>query len=409
MKKTISLCLSLFMIFVCLCQSNMVVHASDEEEELFTTSSVYTVTFDTRGGSEIAPQFITSGGKAELPSQPVMDGDVHFNGWYTDETWTSCFDFDTPITKDTTIYARWSYPVSLGTYDITNHVSGRGGVYNYHDRIPDVGYIDDPVNYNTDIYLAEGAADVIADPVLGSRFIGWYEGALDDFARDDWESAVELVSENPKYEFVLSGPRSLYAVFEWTYPVTLFDIPEEEVTLCGKDNIQLAAVIEPSEESDCTVRWSSTKPSVATVDENGLVTAVSPGKTTIQARLADDGRINDSCEITVEFGDVPSGHVRYQAVSWGIENNITKGYQETNTFGVNDPCTRGQFMMFLWRLAGKPSPSRTDNAFSDVPKGHAFFKAVMWARRWGLPRDTQTVSPVSRYSDLTISATGVMR
>ena len=109
------------------------------------------------------------------------------------------------------------------------------------------------------------------------------------------------------------------------------------------------------------------------------------GKTELTVTTA-DGRYSTSCIVYVNpFCDVTSDTSHYQQINWAYLNNIAKGYQG-DCFKPRNACTRGQFMMFLWRLAGKPSPSRTDNAFSDVPKGHAFFKAVMWAREKGITK-----------------------
>ena len=48
-----------------------------------------------------------------------------------------------------------------------------------------------------------------------------------------------------------------------------------------------------------TVSWFTTDENVATVDENGTVTAVGPGKATVYA-LSDDMYYRSSCEVTVE-------------------------------------------------------------------------------------------------------------
>ena len=71
------------------------------------------VEFDLHGhGGEIEPQFLqkgASGQRAQRPEDPTEDG-YTFGGWYTDETFTEGteFDFDTEITTDTTLYAKWS-------------------------------------------------------------------------------------------------------------------------------------------------------------------------------------------------------------------------------------------------------------------------------------------------------------
>ena len=66
---------------------------------------------------------------------------------------------------------------------------------------------------------------------------------------------------------------------------------------------------------------------------------------------------------------------------------ITKGYTGTNLFGIDDPCTRGQAMMFLWRMAGKPNPTyKAKSPFKDVPTNHAFYKAILWGQQKGITK-----------------------
>jgi hypothetical protein len=66
---------------------------------------------------------------------------------------------------------------------------------------------------------------------------------------------------------------------------------------------------------------------------------------------------------------------------------ITKGYTGTNLFGVEDTCTRGEAAMFLWRLAGKPAPKSVSTPpFSDVPKSHVFYNAILWAHQKGIAK-----------------------
>lgn len=73
----------------------------------------YKVSFDTRGGTYIKDQFLLHDSaesvlKAKKPeSDPGKTGYV-FDGWYTDESCSTEFDFDTEIKEPTTIYAGWS-------------------------------------------------------------------------------------------------------------------------------------------------------------------------------------------------------------------------------------------------------------------------------------------------------------
>ena len=71
------------------------------------TNQEFTVTFDTDGGSEVSSQTVSYGSTATRPTtDPTKTGYV-FDDWYTDDTYTTKFNFDTPITSDTTIYAHF--------------------------------------------------------------------------------------------------------------------------------------------------------------------------------------------------------------------------------------------------------------------------------------------------------------
>ncbi len=71
-------------------------------------AATYTVTFNTNGGSEIPPQNVTSGGTASRPTTNPTRENYTFKNWYGDEALTTVFDFNTPITQPTTIYADWN-------------------------------------------------------------------------------------------------------------------------------------------------------------------------------------------------------------------------------------------------------------------------------------------------------------
>lgn len=66
----------------------------------------HNVTFNTDGGTAIAPAAIEFGKKVAKPANPEKDGFV-FVDWYADAEFTKAFSFDTPIVEDTTIYAKF--------------------------------------------------------------------------------------------------------------------------------------------------------------------------------------------------------------------------------------------------------------------------------------------------------------
>ena len=93
------------------------------------------------------------------------------------------------------------------------------------------------------------------------------------------------------------------------------------------------------------------------------------------------------------FTDVPSGAYYYDAVLWAVENGVTDGVTAA-LFAPDAACTRAQIVTFLWRAAGSPEPNGT-SAFTDVPAGAYYAKAVAWAVENGITTGTSdtTFSP----------------
>lgn len=86
-------------------------------------------------------------------------------------------------------------------------------------------------------------------------------------------------------------------------PVTSVSLNKSEITLAGSGATEtLIATVEPDYATDTSVSWSSTADSVASVDENGEVTAVAQGTTTITATSNDDPTKSASCIVTVTSG-----------------------------------------------------------------------------------------------------------
>ena len=81
--------------------------------------------------------------------------------------------------------------------------------------------------------------------------------------------------------------------------VTGITLDKEETTILVGITKTLKATIEPANATDKTVIWTSSDENVATVDENGVVTAVAAGTATIMATSNENDEITASCAVTV--------------------------------------------------------------------------------------------------------------
>lgn len=72
-----------------------------------STPSKYTVTFESNGGSNTEAQKVTEKTCAKEPAAPEKEG-YKFDGWYADKELTNKFDFASKITKNITLYAKWT-------------------------------------------------------------------------------------------------------------------------------------------------------------------------------------------------------------------------------------------------------------------------------------------------------------
>ena len=91
------------------------------------------------------------------------------------------------------------------------------------------------------------------------------------------------------------------------------------------------------------------------------------------------------CDATREnpFTDVTNDSFFINPVLWAVENDITTGVSDT-LFDPTGACVRGQVVAFLWRAAGCPEPTLTENPFTDVKEDDFYYKAVLWAYEKGI-------------------------
>ena len=210
----------------------------------------YTVSYNMMGhGAQIPSQSVLSGSKADKPADPVAD-DWMFVGWYTEEEYTNEFNFDTVITKDIELFAKWG------------QILPPGPVIKKSPLDP-VEVIDDSIKA---LYLVKGQKFNVA--------AGWAPV-------DKKSKKIISISKKGRLSAKKDGTATIKngeQVIEVTVckPVITKSLKLEagqtennKITISGADGLD--------------VLFYSAKPDVALVDESGAVTAVAKGKATISA------------------------------------------------------------------------------------------------------------------------------
>ncbi len=201
------------------------------------------------------------------------------------------------------------------------------------------------------------------------------------------ETEVEIVTESGlKTKCVL-------IVFAKDY-VGVGDIvlDKEELTLdIGKSEVLTASTVP---ETESKIYWFSEDESVATVDQNGRVTAIREGETFIVA--AADG-IYTACAVTTKapaivdsskvFTDIKAGKWYSDAVDYAYSYGFIAGVSKTE-FGLSQPVTRGMFITILARIAGVDTSTaankKATTKFTDVKTGKFYTAAIKWASENGV-------------------------
>lgn len=84
--------------------------------EYYYRKKVYTVSFNSNGGTSCPSQSVKYKNKATLPSPTKIDN--KFMGWYTDSTLKNKFDSNTQITGNVTLHAKWDEKPNITAEDM---------------------------------------------------------------------------------------------------------------------------------------------------------------------------------------------------------------------------------------------------------------------------------------------------
>ena len=107
----------------------------------------------------------------------------------------------------------------------------------------------------------------------------------------------------------VSGKSATCKVTVKVIKITSLKLPKSaSITIAAGEEmgktLALTPTISPTAPHNATLTWTSSKESVATVDENGVVTSVAPGTTTITAKANDGSGKSAKCTVKVSYKNV---------------------------------------------------------------------------------------------------------
>ncbi len=154
---------------------------------------------------------------------------------------------------------------------------------------------------------------------------------------------------------------------ELTYDTTVF-LETGKVVYSSDD----ASVMNVDENGNVTAVGSGTATLTATLLPSGR-------ETSVQVRVLGDSEVcpkDDSCPIS-KFTDAKADAWYHDGVHWALEEGVMKGTGE-KTFAPNEPGTRAMIVTMLWRMEGEPEMNQK-SGFQDVNDTSWYADAVSWA------------------------------
>ncbi len=109
-------------------------------------------------------------------------------------------------------------------------------------------------------------------------------------------------------------------------PITSIRLNKSSAALAAGDTLALTASVYPNDATDPRYSWSSTNPSVASVNENGVVTALAKGEAEIKAEASDGSGVTASCTISVTTEMITAPDVSNLQSPHPYENNCSDSW-----------------------------------------------------------------------------------
>lgn len=142
---------------------------------------------------------------------------------------------------------------------------------------------------------------------------------------------------------------------------------QKEATIDLGETLQLSAVVNPT---GTTLVWQSSNPNIATVSENGLVTAVGLGECDIIAAQSPNIVVADTCHITVRPGEI--------TLTLSEDSLMMQRGEETTLILTIEPS--GTLLTPVWASSDENVATVTDGVVRAVGNGECDITATVLDR-----------------------------
>lgn len=347
--------------------------------------SKYTVQFVSEHGS-FEDQTIEHGKTIDTDklTPPIVEG-FTFDGWYADKAHETKFDFNTQITSDTKVYAKWTakdYEVSF----ITEHGNAPAS-----QNVPYNETADDPGKLTAE----------------GYTFIGWY---ADEAHKTKFDFSTPITGDTKVYAKwkknapVLPDTYELNVSGAFVY-VDGVDVtaPAGDTTLQLEKNASVRLVADPDRMPSGMVfdRWTILNGALnaddaekfetgRTLEEFAFTMPAEPLSIEATPRMQEEeGSDTVSVIAGVTLGTAATALVAWQAYDLGM--SLYQEHWLPADFVM--PKTRAELALLLWNTAGRPAPA-AQPAFTDITDPDTA-QAAQWAVETGLmtPKSADLFKP----------------
>ena len=348
------------------------------------TANDYYVSFFTEHGDPPTSQNVKYNGTATDPGKLSEEG-YTFDGWYTDDNYSTKFDFTKPIKSNTTVYAKWTakdYEVSF----ITEHGDAP---------------TSQNVKYNG---TATNPGELTED---GYTFIGWY---ADDNHTTKFDFGTPITGDTKVYAKweknapVLPDTYALNVSGAFVY-VDGVDVtaPAGDTTLPLEKDASVRLVADPDRMPSGMVfdRWTILNGALnaddaekfetdRTLEEFAFTMPAEPLSIEATPRMQEEeGSDTVSVIAGVTLGTAATALVAWQAYDLGM--SLYQEHWLPADFVM--PKTRAELALLLWNTAGRPAPA-AQPAFTDITDPDTA-QAAQWAVETGLmtPKNADRFKP----------------